>query len=195
MGAGWLMGLPPFGFWPREPFALCWRAGHAGQVLHLHRNAWSLTILSLSFPICQSRDSKADSESIFHSLFSTHIFSSSFSFSPLPLKKRKHPFFASLFSTIHHTKSTHSSICYETSGSPVLDTMEISWEVRGQPWPPSTHSLPGQRGLEHETIRRYQWKWKQWQILFSWAPKSLWTVTEATKLKDASFLEEKQWQT
>ena len=27
-------------------------------------------------------------------------------------------------------------------------------------------------------------KWKQWQILFSWDPKSLQTVTEATKLKD-----------
>ena len=26
-------------------------------------------------------------------------------------------------------------------------------------------------------------KWKQWQILFSWAPKSLWMVTTATKLK------------
>ena len=36
-------------------------------------------------------------------------------------------------------------------------------------------------------------KWKQWQILFSWAPKSLWTVTVATKLKDAHSLEEKQW--
>ena len=28
-------------------------------------------------------------------------------------------------------------------------------------------------------------KWKQWQILFSWAPKSLWMVTAALKLKDA----------
>ena len=28
-------------------------------------------------------------------------------------------------------------------------------------------------------------KWKQWQSVFSWAPKSLWTVTEAMKLKDA----------
>ena len=28
-------------------------------------------------------------------------------------------------------------------------------------------------------------KWKQWYILFSWAPKSLWTVTAAMKLKDA----------
>ena len=26
-------------------------------------------------------------------------------------------------------------------------------------------------------------KWKQWQILFSWAPKSLWTVTTAIKLR------------
>ena len=25
--------------------------------------------------------------------------------------------------------------------------------------------------------------WKQWQILLSWAPKSLWTVTAAMKLK------------
>ena len=32
-------------------------------------------------------------------------------------------------------------------------------------------------------------KWKQWQILFSWAPKSLQTVTAASKLKDACFLE------
>ena len=26
-------------------------------------------------------------------------------------------------------------------------------------------------------------KWKQWQILFSWVPKSLWMVTAAMKLK------------
>ena len=37
-------------------------------------------------------------------------------------------------------------------------------------------------------------KWKQWQILFSWAPKSLQTVTAAMKLKDACSLEEKLWQ-
>ena len=33
-------------------------------------------------------------------------------------------------------------------------------------------------------------KWKQWQILFSWALKSLRTVIAATKLKDACSLEE-----
>ena len=32
--------------------------------------------------------------------------------------------------------------------------------------------------------------WKQCQISFSWTPKSLWTVTAATKLKDSCSLEE-----
>ena len=35
----------------------------------------------------------------------------------------------------------------------------------------------------------------QWQTLFSWAPKSLWKVTAAMKLKETCFLEEKLWQT
>ena len=34
-------------------------------------------------------------------------------------------------------------------------------------------------------------KWKQWQILFSWAPKSLCMVTAAMKLKDTCSLREK----
>ena len=37
-------------------------------------------------------------------------------------------------------------------------------------------------------------KQKHWQILFSWAPEPLWTVTASTKLKDACSLEEKLWQ-
>ena len=37
-------------------------------------------------------------------------------------------------------------------------------------------------------------KWKQWQILFSSAPKSLWKVTAAIKLKDTCSLVEKLWQ-
>ena len=32
-------------------------------------------------------------------------------------------------------------------------------------------------------------KWKQWLILFSWVPKSLWTVTAAMILEDACSLE------
>ena len=38
-------------------------------------------------------------------------------------------------------------------------------------------------------------QWKQWQTLFSWAPKSLLTVTAAVKFKDTCSLEETQWQT
>ena len=38
-------------------------------------------------------------------------------------------------------------------------------------------------------------EWKQWQILFSWAPKSLQMVTAAMKLKNACSLEEKLWPT
>ena len=38
-------------------------------------------------------------------------------------------------------------------------------------------------------------QWEQWQILFSWALKSLWAVTAAMKLKDAYSLEEKLWPT
>ena len=34
-------------------------------------------------------------------------------------------------------------------------------------------------------------KWKQWQVLLSWAPKSLQMVTAAMKLKDTCSLEEK----
>ena len=38
-------------------------------------------------------------------------------------------------------------------------------------------------------------KCKQWQALFSWAPKSLQMETAAMKLKDACSLEEKLWPT
>ena len=36
---------------------------------------------------------------------------------------------------------------------------------------------------------------KQWETLFSWAPKSLQMVITAMKLKDACSLEEKLWPT
>ena len=38
---------------------------------------------------------------------------------------------------------------------------------------------------------RWGKKWKQWHILFSWAPKSLRTLTAAMKLKDTCSLKEK----
>ena len=45
------------------------------------------------------------------------------------------------------------------------------------------------------TSWQMQRKWKQWQALFSWAPKSLQLVTAAMKLKDICSLEEKLWPT
>ena len=42
----------------------------------------------------------------------------------------------------------------------------------------------------HITANRKGKKWKQWQILFSQAPKSLPTMTAAMKLKDSCSLEE-----
>ena len=36
-------------------------------------------------------------------------------------------------------------------------------------------------------------KWKQWQILFSWAPKSLQMMIAAMKSKDACSLEKKSY--
>ena len=38
-------------------------------------------------------------------------------------------------------------------------------------------------------------KWKQWETLFFWAPKSLQMVIEAMKLKDTYSLEKKLWPT
>ena len=40
------------------------------------------------------------------------------------------------------------------------------------------------------SLQRDGEKWKQWQILLSWALKSLWMGTVAIKLKDACSLEE-----
>ena len=45
--------------------------------------------------------------------------------------------------------------------------------------------------LNEKEIQQRAKKWKQLQISFSWAPKSLWMVTAATKLKDSCSLEEK----
>ena len=49
----------------------------------------------------------------------------------------------------------------------------------------SWHLVPSLHGKQMEK------QWKQWQTLFSWAPKSLQMVTAAMKLKDAYSLEGK----
>ena len=52
-------------------------------------------------------------------------------------------------------------------------------------WFKTQHSKTEDHGIQYHQfmpIRRGK-QWKQWQTLFSWAPKSLWMVTAAMKLK------------
>ena len=49
--------------------------------------------------------------------------------------------------------------------------------------------------FHHFMANRWGKQWKQWQTLFSWAPKSLQMVTTDIKLKDTCSLEEKLWLT
>ena len=51
----------------------------------------------------------------------------------------------------------------------------------------SWHPVPSTHGKYLEK------NWKQWQTLFSWAPKSLQIMTTAMKLKDTCSLKEKLW--
>ena len=53
-------------------------------------------------------------------------------------------------------------------------------------WVSSSHQVA--EILEFQLQHQMKKKWKQWQILFSWAPKSLQTMTAMMKLKDASLL-------
>ena len=50
------------------------------------------------------------------------------------------------------------------------------------------HEFEQAPGFGDEQIGK---KWKQWQILFSWTPKSLQVVSAVMKLKDTQSLEEK----
>ena len=74
----------------------------------------------------------------------------------------------------------------------------LSWKVKEESVKPglklnikklrSWHLVPSLHGKYMEK------QWKQWEILFSWAPKSLQMVTVAMKLKDTCSLEE-SWTT
>ena len=57
------------------------------------------------------------------------------------------------------------------------------------------HSVNKDHGIWSHHFMTNRENWKLWQTLFSWAPKSLQTVTAGTKLKDPCSLEGKLWQT
>ena len=67
--------------------------------------------------------------------------------------------------------------------------------VKKLPWNSTLKRWRSLHLVHHVMANRWGKKWKQWQILFSWAPKSLQMVTAAMKLKDACSLEGKLWQT
>ena len=69
----------------------------------------------------------------------------------------------------------------EESEKAGLNSTFIKW----RPWHPVL-------SLHGEKIGK---QWKQWETLFSWAPKSLQMVPAAMKLKDSCSLEEKLWPT
>ena len=52
-------------------------------------------------------------------------------------------------------------------------------------WLETQHSKKENHGIWSQLfmVNRRVKNWKEWHILFSWAPKSLWMVTEALKLK------------
>ena len=56
-------------------------------------------------------------------------------------------------------------------------------------WLKTQHSKTKDHGIWSHHGKYMGKKWKQWQTLFSWAPKSLWMVTAAMKLKNAYSLE------
>ena len=69
------------------------------------------------------------------------------------------------------------------------------WVNSGRWWwtgrPGMLQSMGSQR-VRNDWATELNWtEWKQWEILLSWAPKSLQMVTAAMKLKDTCFLEEK----
>ena len=56
------------------------------------------------------------------------------------------------------------------------------------------HNIQNTKSMASGPITSWQQmgkQWKQWQTLFSWAPKSLQMINVAMKLKDGCFLKEK----
>ena len=67
-------------------------------------------------------------------------------------------------------------------------------EGSGKQWPKIQHSKSKIMASGPTISWQIGKKWKQWKTLFSWAPKWLWMVTAAMKLRRL-LLEEKLWQT
>ena len=71
------------------------------------------------------------------------------------------------------------------------EELKTSW-WKWKSWLKTEQSKSEDHGIRSHHFIANTWgkQWNQWETLFSWAPKSL-----QMKLKDACFLEEKQWPT
>ena len=88
---------------------------------------------------------------------------------------------------------------YHFNGRKWRGTKEPLDESEGEGWKPGLkpNIQKTDHGIQSHHFMANRWgnNGKQWQILFSWALKSLWTVTAVTKLQDTWSLEGKLWQT
>ena len=73
--------------------------------------------------------------------------------------------------------------------------MPLDEDERGERkiWLKTQHQKSKDHGIQsyHFMANRWEKKWKQCHISYSWTPELMWTVTAATKLKDFCSLEEK----
>ena len=75
---------------------------------------------------------------------------------------------------------------------PVDNSERREWKS----WLKTQHSKNEDHGIQFHHFMANRWLNNgNSDRLFSWAKKSLWTVTETMKLKDTCSLEEKLWQT
>ena len=76
------------------------------------------------------------------------------------------------------------------------ESLDESEREEWKSWLKTQHSKDWDHGIQCHHFRANRWgkNWKQWETLFSWAPKSLQMVTTAMKLKDTCSLEVKLWE-
>ena len=94
------------------------------------------------------------------------------------------PFPAPLFSAFPISRTFNSHLCLK---EPLDEGERGEWKS----WLKTQHSENEDYGIwSHHFMAN---RWKQWQALFSWAPKPLQTVAAVMKLKDACSLKERLW--
>ena len=76
-----------------------------------------------------------------------------------------------------------------------LKSLVMKVKEESEKWLKTQHSKNKDDGIWSHHFMANRWgKSGKWEILFSWTPKSLQTVTATTKWKDSCSLEEKLWQ-